>query len=248
MVDRVIVLIPAYNAAATLEKVFARIPPAAQKRISKYVAVNDGSQDATAEVLSRLSARYPALIPLTHPVNRGYGGAMKTLLARAREEKADVAIVLHADGQYSPESIPELLRPFDEDTADLVQGSRMLGGGALRGGMPLYKFVANKSLTAIENWAFGLKLAEYHSGYMVYAGKVLEQIPFEKLSESFDFDLEMIVMARVMGLRIGEIAIPTIYAEEVSHLKPVQYGLRVLSVVWRYKRGEYGRLARPKKS
>src|SRR6266496_826544 len=224
MVEKVVVLIPAYNAAGTIEKVFARIPPEVQKRIARYVVVNDGSKDETEAVLERLRERYPALVTLTHPVNRGYGGAMKTLLARAREEKADVAITLHADGQYSPESIPELLRPFDADTADLVQGSRMLAGGALKGGMPLYKFLANKSLTAIENWAFGLKLAEYHSGYMVYAGKVLERIPFQKLSESFDFDLEMIVMARVRGLRIAEVAIPTIYADEVSNLKPVQYG------------------------
>lgn len=242
MVDRVVVLIPAYNAARTLERVFARIPPEAQERIAKYVVVNDGSKDETEAVLARLRERNSKLATITHPVNRGYGGAMKTLLGRARDEKADVALVLHADGQYSPESIPELLRPFDEDTADMVQGSRMLGGGALKGGMPLYKFIANKSLTAIENWAFGLKLAEYHSGYMVYARKVLERIPFHKLSESFDFDLEMIVMARIMGLRIGQIAIPTIYADEVSHLKPVQYGMHVLNVVWGYKRGKYNRL------
>lgn len=242
MVDKVVVLIPAYNAAATLEKVFERVPAEARERIAKYVVVNDGSKDETEAVLARLRERYPTLVTLTHAVNRGYGGAMKTLLTRAREEKAEVALVLHADGQYSPESIPELLRPFDEDKADLVQGSRMLGGGALKGGMPLYKFIANKSLTAIENWAFGMKLAEYHSGYMVYAGRVLEQIPFEKLSDSFDFDLEMIVMARVTGLRIGEVAIPTIYADEVSHLKPVQYGLRVLSVVWAYKQGKYAKL------
>src|SRR5262245_46854313 len=127
MADRILILIPAYNAAATLEKVFARIPGEVQKRIAAYVVVNDGSKDATAEVLIRLGERYPNLIALTHPVNRGYGGAMKTLLTQARQEKADVAIVLHADGQYSPESIPELLRPFDEDTADMVQGSRMLG-------------------------------------------------------------------------------------------------------------------------
>jgi hypothetical protein len=131
------------------------------------------------------------------------------------------------------------MAPFDEDTADIVQGSRMLGGGALRGNMPLYKFVANKSLTAIENWAFGLRLAEYHSGYMLYSRKAMMAVPFQKLSDSFDFDLEMIVMAKVKGLRIREIAIPTIYADEVSHLRPVQYGMRVLKVVRDYKLGKY---------
>jgi glycosyltransferase involved in cell wall biosynthesis len=242
MVERVFILVPAYNAAATIEKVFARIPDSVRQRIARYVVVNDGSTDATAAALDRLRAQYPDLIALTHEVNRGYGGAMKTLLGYAVEHAADVAIVIHSDGQYSPERIPDLLRPFDEDTADLVQGSRMVDGGALGGGMPMYKWVANKMLTAIENWAFGMKLAEYHSGYMVYAGRTLARIPFHKLSGYFDFDLEMIVMARIAGLRIAEVAIPTIYADEVSHLKPVRYGMRVLSVVWGYKRGRYGRL------
>jgi glycosyltransferase involved in cell wall biosynthesis len=239
MVDNVFVLMPAYNAGATIEKVFARIPDEARQRIRRYVVVNDGSTDDTAAALSRLAAQFPPLVVMTHPVNRGYGATIKTLLSYALEEKAGVAIVLHSDGQYSPELIPELLRPFDEDTADLVQGSRLLGGGALRGGMPLYKFIANKALTAIENWAFGLHLAEYHSGYMLYSGKTLSSIPFQNLSASFDFDLEMIVMAHSRGLRIREIAIPTIYAGEVSHLKPIQYGLRVLRVVRDYKRGKY---------
>ena len=149
---------------------------------------------------------------------------------------------MHSDGQYSPELIPELLRPFDDDTADMVQGSRMLGGSALKGRMPLYKFVANKVLTAIENRAFGMNLAEYHSGYMLYSRKTIAAIPFQKLSDSFDFDLEMIVMAHIKGLRIQEIAIPTIYAGEVSHLRPVQYGLRVLGIVASYKRGKYDKL------
>jgi len=203
------------------------------------VVVNDGSTDDTDAALERLRARLPNLVPLKHPKNRGYGGAQKTLLSYAVEHGADVGLGLHSDGQYSPESIPELLAPFERDTADMVQGSRMLGGGALRGNMPLYKFVANKSLTAIENWAFGLKLAEYHSGYMLYARRAMVGIPFQKLSDSFDFDLEMIVMAKVKGLRIAEVAIPTIYADEVSHLKPVQYGMRVLKVVRDYKGGKY---------
>ncbi len=242
MVDSVFVVIPAYNAGATIEKVFARLPAQVKERVRRYVVVNDGSADDTETALARLRTQYPDLVTLTHPANRGYGAAAKTLLSYALQEKADVAIVLHSDGQYAPEKIPELLRPFDQDEADMVQGSRMLGGGALAGGMPLYKFIANKSLTAIENWAFGMKLAEYHSGYMLYSRRALEAIPLEKLSDSFDFDLEMIVMARVKGLRIREIAIPTVYADEVSHLKPIRYGLRVLSVVCAYRRGRYDRL------
>jgi glycosyltransferase involved in cell wall biosynthesis len=240
MVKDVFILMPAYNAAATIEKVFERIPDAAKERIRRYVVVNDGSTDGTEAALARLRMRFPGLVILTHTANQGYGAAEKTLLTYAMEQQADVGIVLHSDGQYSPESIPELLRPFDEDTADLVQGSRMLGGGALKGRMPMYKFIANKALTGIENWAFGLKLAEYHSGYMLYSRKTIASIPFQKLSNSFDFDLEMIVMARIRNLRIAEVAIPTIYAGEVSHLKPVDYGLRVLRIVRDYKLGKYG--------
>src|SRR6266852_611485 len=129
MVDNVFILMPAYNAGATIEKVFERIPGAVRERIRRYVVVNDGSTDDTEAALARLRTRFPSLVTLTHPINQGYGAAEKTLLSYAVEHKADVGIVLHSDGQYSPESIPELLRPFDEDSADLVQGSRMLGGG-----------------------------------------------------------------------------------------------------------------------
>jgi glycosyltransferase involved in cell wall biosynthesis len=239
MVENVFVLMPAYNAGATVQKVFARVPLAARQRIRRYVAVNDGSTDDTAAALERLRKEFPNLVVLNHAGNRGYGEAEKTLLRYALAGRADVGIVLHSDGQYSPEKIPDLLAPFDGDTADLVQGSRMLAGGALAGGMPFYKYVANKTLTAVENWAFGMKLAEYHSGYMLYSRKAMESIPFEKLSESFDFDLEMIVLAKVRGLRIAEIAIPTIYAGEKSHLNPVKYGLDVLSIVRAYRRGKY---------
>jgi glycosyltransferase involved in cell wall biosynthesis len=243
MVENVFVLMPAYNAGATIERVFARIPAEARRRIRRYVVVNDGSIDDTAEALARIAKEFADLVVLTHQPNRGYGEAEKTLLRYALREGADAGIVLHSDGQYSPEKIPELLEPFDRDAADLVQGSRMLGRGALRGGMPLYKYVSNRALTTIENWAFGMKLAEYHSGYMLYSRKTMAALPFEKLSGSFDFDLEMIVLARIKGLRIAEVAIPTIYAGEKSHLNPVKYGLDVLKVVRDYRRGKYHALA-----
>jgi glycosyltransferase involved in cell wall biosynthesis len=242
MVENVFVLMPAYNAGATIEKVFDRIPAQARARIRRYVVVNDGSKDDTAQALERLAGAIPNLVVLTHPVNLGYGETEKDLLRYALREGASVGILLHSDGQYSPEKIIDLLEPFDRDTADMVQGSRMLDGGALRGGMPLYKFVSNKALTMIENWAFGIRLAEYHSGYMLYSRKAMEAIPFEKLSASFDFDLEMIVLARVKGLRIREIAIPTIYAGEKSSLNPIKYGFDVLKVVRDYKRGKYHRM------
>jgi glycosyltransferase involved in cell wall biosynthesis len=239
MVKDVFVVMPAYNAGLTIERVFERFPPEVDRRISQYVVVDDGSTDNTSEAIARLQKRIPKLVALRHEVNRGYGGAEKTLLSHAVAAGCGLAVLVHSDGQYSPEKIPEMLALFDRDEADIVMGSRMLGGGALRGRMPFYKFVANKALTSIENWAFGMNMAEYHSGFLSYSRRALDLIPFTRLSDSFDFDLEMIVMARIKGLRVKEVAIPTIYADEVSHLKPIQYGLNVLNVVWDYKRGRY---------
>jgi glycosyltransferase involved in cell wall biosynthesis len=242
MLDNIFIIMPAYNAGKTIERVFARIPAEVKQRITRYVVVNDGSSDNTEEALSRLKKDYPDLVVLRHEKNRGYGAAEKTLLSYAVKEGANVAILLHSDGQYSPEKIPDLLKPFDLGRADIVQGSRLLGKGALKGGMPFYKFIANKTLTFIENLAFGMKMAEYHSGYMLYSRKALLKIPFHRLSDSFDFDLEMLVMAKIKGLRILELPIPTIYADEVSHLDPVKYGFAVLAVVRKYLKGDYNTL------
>lgn len=238
MIENVFVIMPAYNAGKTIERVFERVPDEARRRIKRYVVVDDGSSDNTAEVVRKLQQSYDNLVLLQHEGNRGYGVAEKTLLNYAMEHGVEVAILLHSDGQYSPERIPALLEPFDNGTADIVQGSRILGGGAF-GTMPLYKFIANKCLTAIENWGFGMRLAEYHSGYMLYNRKSLETIPYNKLSDSFDFDLEMLVMAKVKGLGITELPIPTIYADEVSHVNSIRYGFQTLATVWDYRRGKY---------
>ena len=235
----VITIMPAYNAAATIERVFERIPPEAWARIGQVAVVDDGSTDDTYAILTRLAEQRPNLVPLRHASNQGYGAAEKTLLHHAIEQDADAVILLHADGQYAPEMIPNLLIPLDMETADIVQGSRMLAAGALSGGMPLYKYVANKCLTALENRVLGLHLAEYHSGYLLYSRRILDRVQFDRLSNSFDFDLEMIVCARVLGMAVCEIAIPTRYAGETSHLQPIQYGLDVLKVLRRYKNGYY---------
>jgi glycosyltransferase involved in cell wall biosynthesis len=239
---KVFMIVPAYNAGDTLPDVFKRIPPDVAERIDRYVVVNDGSTDHTATTLEQLAETTPKLVILTHEVNSGYGAAEKTLLDYAVNESADVAAMVHADGQYSPECLPDILAPFDRDEADLVQGSRMRGDGALKGGMPFYKYAANRVLTALENRALGFRMAEYHSGYMAYARSFLEQVPYRRLSNSFDFDLEMIVAARILDARIREVPIPTIYADEVSHLNPIRYGLDVLAVVRRYRRGGYHEL------
>jgi glycosyltransferase involved in cell wall biosynthesis len=234
------IVMPAYNAGKTIEQVFARIPPAVHPHVVHYVVVNDGSTDDTAAVLQRLLPRFPNLVVLDHGVNRGYGVAEKTLLRYAVRTEAEVVILLHADGQYAPEQIPRLIEPFETEQADIVQGSRMMEGrAALHGGMPLYKYAANRTLTAIENLTFGLHLAEYHSGYMLYAQRALQTIPFEKLSDNFCFDQEMLIMARVKGLKIVQRPIPTHYGDEVSHLRPVRYGLNVLALVWTYMQGYY---------
>jgi glycosyltransferase involved in cell wall biosynthesis len=239
VIREVFIIMPAYNAGGTIERVFDRIPPDARRRITRYVVVDDGSTDDTQAALARLRGRCPELVVLQHDRNRGYGAAEKTLLDYTVEGGAEVAILLHSDGQYSPERIPEVLEPFDRGEADIVQGSRMLKAGALRGGMPLYKFLANKTLTAVANRALGLTMAEYFSGYMAYHRSALLAIPYHQLANTFQFDMQMLVMARVKNLRVAEIPIPTIYADEVSHLRPVRYGLEVLSILRDYRRGRY---------
>ena len=239
MISNVFVIMPAYNAGRTIERVFERIPAEAHDRITRYVVVDDGSTDDTHAVLAKLTGRYPSLVSLRHERNRGYGAAEKTLLDYVMREGAEVAVLLHSDGQYSPEKLPQMLEPFERGEADMVQGSRMLGAGALKGGMPLYKFVANKALTAAANLALGLRMAEYFSGYMAYHRSALQAIPYRRLADTFQFDMQMLVMAKVKKLRVVEVAIPTIYADEISHLRPVRYGLEVLSILRDYQRGYY---------
>lgn len=241
MLEHPVVVIPAYQAALTLDDVVRRIPKEVADRLARLIIVDDGSRDGTWEVMTALASKYPRIKVLRHEGNRGYGGALKTLLTAALAEGADGVAVLHADGQYAPELLPAMLAPLDDDSADVIQGSRMMGRGALAGGMPLYKYVANRALTWIENRAFGLRMAEYHSGYMSYSRRFLESVAWDALSLSFDFDLEMIACARAQNFRIHETPIRTHYGDEVSHLRPIAYGMRVLKVVARYRRGDYHR-------
>lgn len=237
---RTFVVIPAYNAAATLEGVLRRVPPEAHAGIARVLVVNDGSADATGEVARRLAAADPKVTVIDHPVNRGYAQAQKTGFTAALTAGAEIVVLLHADGQYAPEMLPALLRPLEEGRADVVQGSRMLDPrAALRGGMPLYKWLANRALSTLENRVYGMKLAEYHSGYMLYSARALRAIPFLKLSDTFHFDGEMLFMAHRKGLRIAEIPIPTHYGDEKSYLNPVTYGFDVLRIMYRYRTGKY---------
>ena len=236
--QKIIVVMPAYNASSTIGSVLERIPPSLMKNLFQIIIVNDGSADDTGIVIEGLKETYKKIRILTHPKNKGYGAAQKTGFEEAVKEGADIGVLLHSDGQYAPEIMHTLLDPF-EHGYDVVQGSRMLAGGALKGGMPLYKYLGNKFLTFLENLAYGLNMAEYHSGYMLYSKRALENIPFEKLSNTFHFDGEMLLMAAKKKLRVKEIPIPTRYSTEKSHLNPFTYGIDVLKIIYRNWRGKY---------
>jgi glycosyltransferase involved in cell wall biosynthesis len=237
---RIAVVIPAYQAARHLAGVVARVQAAGVAGLQRIVIVNDGSRDETGRVAAQLAASHTSITHIDRASNGGYGAAMKDGLRAACAAGADVVACVHADGQYSPEVLPTLLEDLGRGGLDLLQGSRIAGGAALAGGMPRYKYVANALLNRIENLTLGLGLTDYHSGYLIYGPRVLAQVPFARLGDSFDFDLEVIASARARGLAVGEAPIPTHYGDEVSHLHPIGYGLRVLRVLWRYQRGHYG--------
>lgn len=236
---KIVIVMPAYNAAKTIESVFDRIPKDFWHKIDHVLIVNDGSKDNLPEVIGRIRKKYHKIGVLTHPQNRGYGAAQKTGFTEAVRLGADIAVLLHSDGQYAPEILQKMVAPIENGEADVVLGSRMLGGGALKGGMPLYKYLGNRGLTIIENLAYGMHISEYHTGYMIYSRKALATIPFTRLSNTFHFDGEMVMMSGKKRLRIREVPIPTRYAEEKSHLKPIKYGIDVLKIIWRNWMGKY---------
>ncbi|MDF9827429.1 glycosyltransferase involved in cell wall biosynthesis [Ereboglobus sp. PH5-10] len=240
MSKKIVVVIPAYKAAETLPSVLARIVPEMYERLLKILVVEDGGETVPRSTSAELLEKYPKVEVLFHEHNRGYGGAQKTGYRRALELGADIAAMVHADGQYAPEELERLCQPMVDDSADMVLGSRMRSWrSALKGGMPKYKFVANICLTQLENLVYGLHFSEYHSGYMLYSRKALETIPFEKLSDTFHFDGEMLLVGAKRGLRVADLPIPTRYGDEESHLKPIKYGFEVLGVIRDYLRGKY---------
>ena len=226
----VIVVMPAYNAAKTLERTYADIP---HDLIGRIILVDDVSRDETVEV-----ARQLGLDVIIHQQNKGYGGNQKTCYDAALAAGADVVVMLHPDYQYDATRIPDLIAPIVDGSRDLMLGSRFMGD-PLGGGMPRYKYLSNRFLTILENWTFGLKLSEYHTGLRAYSRHLLETIPFHLNSDDFVFDQELIaqVVAAGMGPRIGEVAVPTRYFEEASSVgfrRSVVYGLSTLRVIVRY--------------
>jgi len=232
------VVIPAYNAARHIEAVLERVAGLVACGLYEVIVVDDGSVDATVPLVRAWQPSAFQLHLLQRARNGGYGAAMKDGLARARQSSPDVVACIHADGQYAPEVLPAMIEQLAQRRLDLLQGSRIAAGTALRGGMPLYKFVGNALLNRIENHTLGLSMTDYHSGYLVYGPRALG-LSFSSLSDSFDFDLEVIASARAQGLAVGEAPIPTHYGDEISHLNPLGYGLRVLRVMWNYRRGRY---------
>jgi len=227
---RLIIVMPAYNAARTLERTYADIP---HDMVSRIILVDDVSHDETVDV-----ARQLGLDVIIHRQNLGYGGNQKTCYRAALAAVADIVVMLHPDYQYDATRIPDLIAPIVAGERDLMLGSRFLGD-PLAGGMPTWKFVANRFLTGVENVVFGLRLSEYHTGLRAYSRRLLETVPFERNSDDFVFDQELIaqVVAAGMADRIGEIAVPTRYFAEASSVgfrRSVVYGLSTLEVVGRY--------------
>jgi glycosyltransferase involved in cell wall biosynthesis len=226
----VVIVMPAYNAAKTLEDTFRRIPSGYYDQV---IVVDDHSKDETAELARRLNLK-----AIRHPHNVGYGGNQKTCYMEALRDGADIVIMLHPDGQYAPAILPEMIQPIREGRADMVLGSRMMRpGGAAEGGMPLWKRVANRFLTTMENWAMGRKFSECHTGYRAYSRRFLETVPFLRNSNGFVFDTEVIFQAVHFGLPVAEVPISTRYfadASSVGFRVGVVYGLGTLATAVRF--------------
>lgn len=228
---KIIAILPAYNAARTLEMTVDDIP---RDWVDEIILVDDASKDDTVAIAKKLG-----LVTFVHEKNRGYGGNQKTCYKKALEAGADIVAMVHPDHQYDPKMIPDLVKPLLLDQADAVFGSRMLiPKNAIKGGMPYWKFVANIFLTAIENMILGFHLSEYHSGFRAYSSRVLKTVPLEENSDDFVFDTEIIVQMRKAGFsRIKEISIITRYFPEASMIgfwKSAFYGLSILWVMIKY--------------
>jgi glycosyltransferase involved in cell wall biosynthesis len=240
MRKKVIIAIPAYKAADTLPSVFKRLEKV-EEYFDSIIVVDDGSLDETYRVAKKLGEEFTKksgkpVIVLQHSPNRGYGGSQKTLYSETLKLGGDIAVLVHADGQYPPEELPNILQPLLQGKADVVLGSRALGGEMVHGGMPLTKYLGNRVLTRFENLIVGIKppISEYHTGYRAFSRKALQKTCFHLNSEKYVFDSEMLIQAYEKGLRIVEVPIPTYYGEEVSYLSPTRYGLGILKVLLTY--------------
>jgi glycosyltransferase involved in cell wall biosynthesis len=233
---KVVVVMPAYNAASTLERTYEEVP---KDIVDEVILVDDCSRDNTIEQAQRLGLRC-----FRHHRNWGYGRNQKTCYAEALKTGADVVIMVHPDYQYTPKIIPAMANLVTCGEYDAVIASRILGGTALRGGMPLYKYVSNRFLTASQNLLLSAKLSEYHTGYRAFSREVLEALPLWENSDDFVFDNQMLAQTIYFGYRIGEVSCPTKYFEEASSInfrRSCTYGLGVLQTSVQFRLQKWGR-------
>ncbi|MEO8501637.1 MAG: glycosyltransferase family 2 protein [Vicinamibacteria bacterium] len=227
---RIVVVLPAYNAAKTLRATVSGVP---QGFVDEFILVDDASQDETERVSRELG-----LTTIRHEKNRGYGGNQKTCYAAALASGADVVVMLHPDYQYSPKLVPALAWLVASGEYDVALGSRILGGTALSGGMPLYKYISNRVLTFLQNLATGAKLSEYHTGFRAFSRPALETVGWQDNSDDFVFDNQILNQVLAEGFRIGEISCPTKYFDEASSIsftRSVRYGLGVVVEALRFR-------------
>ncbi len=233
---KVVVVLPAYRAALTLERTYREIP---FDIVDEVILVDDASPDNTVAEANRLGIRHV----IRHEKNKGYGGNQKSCYRKAMELKADIVVMLHPDYQYTPKLIVAMVSLIGNDLYPVVFGSRILGKGALKGGMPLYKYVANRFLTLTQNVLMNQKLSEYHTGYRAFSGEVLRSLDFTHNSDDFIFDNEMIAQIFHKGFEIAEVTCPTKYFKEASSInfrRSSIYGLGVLAVSMRYRLHRWG--------
>ncbi|MDD2239908.1 MAG: glycosyltransferase family 2 protein [Kiritimatiellae bacterium] len=234
---KIVVVMPAYNAAKTLRKTYDEVM--AQGVVDRVIVVDDASRDETAAMAREL----PHVHVHVHEQNLGYGGNQKTCYRLALADGADVVIMVHPDYQYTPKLIPAMASLIASGLYECVLGSRILGGGSLAGGMPWWKYVANRGLTFVENLLLGAKLSEYHTGYRAFSRDLLERLPLEKNSDDFVFDNEMLAQILWRGVFIAEVSCPTLYFPEASSInfrRSVRYGLGCLRVALAYRLGKWG--------
>ncbi|GAB3326430.1 glycosyltransferase family 2 protein [Larkinella ripae] len=233
---KVVIVLPAYRAALTLERTYLEIP---FDIVDEVILVDDASPDNTVDEANRLGIRHV----ICHEKNKGYGGNQKSCYRKALELKADIVVMLHPDYQYTPKLIVAMVSLIGNELYPVVFGSRILGKGALKGGMPLYKYVANRFLTLTQNFLMNQKLSEYHTGYRAFSGEVLRNLDFTHNSDDFIFDNEMIAQIFQKGYDIAEVTCPTKYFKEASSInfrRSSIYGLGVLGVSIRYRLHRWG--------
>jgi glycosyltransferase involved in cell wall biosynthesis len=239
---KVVVVMPAYNAAKTLLQTYNEVM--AQGMVDRVIIVDDASRDETVAVAKSL----PNTVVFSHARNLGYGGNQKSCYRLALEEGADIIIMVHPDSQYTPKLIPAMVSLIAAGLYPCVLGSRILGGYALRGGMPWWKYAATRYLTAAENLLLGAKLSEYHTGYRAFSRPMLERLPLAANSDDFVFDNQMLAQILWAGFTIAEISCPTRYAEEASSInfrRSVTYGFGCLATGLRFRLAKWGVLASP---